>query len=100
MVFGSAPGGGLPGDGRLTVRPQRVTLTLPSLPPSLTLTLTPRQVIILEEDLEVAPDSFDYFAAAAPLLDDPAERLLAVSAWNDNGQEAHVKDATAVYRSR
>ena len=58
-----------------------------------------QRVIILEEDLEVAPDFFPYFAATAPFLDDPAERLLAVSAWNDNGQGDHVADAEALYRS-
>jgi len=58
-----------------------------------------RRVIILEEDLEIAPDFFDYFAATAPLLDDPNENLLAVSAWNDNGQTGHVSDAQALYRS-
>jgi hypothetical protein len=59
----------------------------------------PARVIIMEEDLEVAPDFFDYFAATSPLLDDPSENLLAVSAWNDNGQEPHVKDSRAIFRS-
>ena len=54
---------------------------------------------MLEEDLEIAPDFFDYFGATAPLLDDPAENLLGVSAWNDNGQEGHIKDPTKLYRS-
>ena len=35
---------------------------------------------------QISPDFFDYFAATAPLLEDPDENLLAVSAWNDNGQ--------------
>ncbi|CAN0418559.1 unnamed protein product, partial [Ectocarpus sp. 13 AM-2016] len=48
------------------------------------------KVIILEEDLEIAPDFFEYFSAMAPLLDSD-ETLMAVSAWNDNGQAAHVK---------
>ena len=35
--------------------------------------------------MEIAPDFFDYFAAAGGLLyEDPT--LLCVSAWNDNGQ--------------
>ena len=43
------------------------------------------KVIILEDDMEIAPDFFDYFAAAGGLLyEDPT--LLCVSAWNDNGQ--------------
>ena len=44
-----------------------------------------KKVIILEDDMEIAPDFFDYFAAAGGLLyEDPT--LLCVSAWNDNGQ--------------
>eukprot|EP00639_Heterosigma_akashiwo_P032827 CAMPEP_0194744222 /NCGR_PEP_ID=MMETSP0296-20130528/100739_1 /TAXON_ID=39354 /ORGANISM="Heterosigma akashiwo, Strain CCMP2393" /LENGTH=381 /DNA_ID=CAMNT_0039656335 /DNA_START=1392 /DNA_END=2538 /DNA_ORIENTATION=+ len=62
--------------------------------------LTPRaaRVIVLEEDLEVAPDFFELFGALAPLLDtDPT--LLAASAWNDNGQRAHVAEPAALLRS-
>ena len=55
-------------------------------------------VIILEDDIEVAPDFFSYFRAAAPLLDaDPT--LLCVSAWSDNGQAKYAADASALYRS-
>ena len=44
----------------------------------------PERVIILEEDIKVAPDFFSYMAATAKLLDaDPT--LYAVSAFNDNG---------------
>jgi alpha-1,3-mannosyl-glycoprotein beta-1,2-N-acetylglucosaminyltransferase len=44
----------------------------------------PQRVIILEEDIKVAPDFFSYMAATAKLLDeDPT--LYAVSAFNDNG---------------
>jgi alpha-1,3-mannosyl-glycoprotein beta-1,2-N-acetylglucosaminyltransferase len=57
------------------------------------------RVVVLEEDLEVSPDAFEYFAATVPLLDDPSENLLCVSAWNDNGQASHVSDPAAVYRS-
>jgi alpha-1,3-mannosyl-glycoprotein beta-1,2-N-acetylglucosaminyltransferase len=58
----------------------------------------PQRVVILEEDLHVAPDFFDYFSATATWLDtDPS--LLAVSAFNDNGLAHHVKDATRVLRS-
>ncbi|CAG9865279.1 unnamed protein product [Phyllotreta striolata] len=43
-------------------------------------------VIIVEDDLEVAPDFFEYFLGAYPvLLAD--ETLWCVSAWNDNGKE-------------
>ena len=58
----------------------------------------PQRVVILEEDLHVAPDFFEYLSATAPWLDtDPS--LLAVSAFNDNGLAHHVKDATRVLRS-
>ena len=45
-----------------------------------------------EEDLEIAPDFFDMFGATAPLLDDPAENLLAISAFNDNGLKQLVDE--------
>lgn len=55
-------------------------------------------VIILEEDLQIAPDFFEYFAATKPLLDQE-DTLLTISAWNDNGFESQVKDETMLYRS-
>ena len=56
------------------------------------------RVIILEDDLEVAPDFFQYFNAVAPLLDaDPT--LLGATAWNDIGQPAFVHDPHTLYRS-
>ncbi|KAJ7991809.1 hypothetical protein DPEC_G00287720 [Dallia pectoralis] len=46
-------------------------------------------VVIVEDDLEVAPDFFEYFRALHPLLtSDPT--LWCVSAWNDNGREGLV----------
>ena len=55
-------------------------------------------VIVLEDDLELAPDFFDYFRACAPLLDrDPTIRI--VSAWNDNGRPALVADPTRLDRT-
>ena len=56
------------------------------------------RVIILEDDLEVAVDFFDYFTAMQPLLD-ADDSLLAVSAWSDIGQQQFVSDPTAVHRS-
>lgn len=57
-----------------------------------------RRVIILEEDLVIAPDFFELFAATKDLLDeDPS--LLAVSAWNDNGRGSCVHRPDALYRS-
>lgn len=56
------------------------------------------RLVILEEDLHIAVDFFHYFAALAPILDgDPT--LLAVSAFNDNGLQGRVADATRVLRS-
>ncbi|XP_075241037.1 alpha-1,3-mannosyl-glycoprotein 2-beta-N-acetylglucosaminyltransferase-like isoform X2 [Convolutriloba macropyga] len=46
-------------------------------------------VIIVEDDLEVSPDFFEYFLATYPLLkDDPT--LFCVSAWNDNGKSNFI----------
>ena len=43
------------------------------------------QVIIVEDDLEISPDFYEYFTATLPLLrSDPT--LWCVSAWNDNGK--------------
>lgn len=40
--------------------------------------------IIVEDDLDVAPDFFDYFSSLAPLLTED-KSLFCISAWNDNG---------------
>ncbi|CAL8089293.1 unnamed protein product [Calicophoron daubneyi] len=49
------------------------------------MTLNHSAVIVVEDDLDVAPDFLDYFAATYPLLlSDPS--LFCVSAWNDNGR--------------
>ncbi|KAM0825509.1 hypothetical protein ACQ4PT_069507 [Festuca glaucescens] len=56
------------------------------------------RVIILEDDMEIAPDFFDYFEAAAKLLDND-KTIMAVSSWNDNGQKQFVHDPKALYRS-
>jgi alpha-1,3-mannosyl-glycoprotein beta-1,2-N-acetylglucosaminyltransferase len=57
----------------------------------------PQRVVILEEDLHIAPDFFGYFERTAELLDDTSQNLLAVSAFNDNG--AHVLDPRRIVRS-
>ncbi|KAJ1379375.1 Nucleotide-diphospho-sugar transferase [Sesbania bispinosa] len=49
------------------------------------------RVIILEDDMEIAPDFFDYFEATATLLDKD-KSIMAVSSWNDNGQKQFVHD--------
>ncbi|KAF1426222.1 Alpha-1,3-mannosyl-glycoprotein 2-beta-N-acetylglucosaminyltransferase, partial [Spheniscus humboldti] len=59
-----------------------------------------RAAIVVEDDLEVAPDFFEYFQAAFPLL--LADRSLwCVSAWNDNGKEqmVDVGQAELLYRT-
>jgi alpha-1,3-mannosyl-glycoprotein beta-1,2-N-acetylglucosaminyltransferase len=46
-------------------------------------------VVIVEDDLDIAPDFFEYFKALYPVLkSDPT--LYCVSAWNDNGKEGLV----------
>lgn len=45
---------------------------------------TPKRVVILEEDLHIAPDFFGYMAATSKVLDKDSS-LFAVSAFNDNG---------------
>lgn len=46
-------------------------------------------VIIVEDDLDISPDFYEYFSALHPILkSDPT--LWCVSAWNDNGKEALV----------
>ena len=50
-----------------------------------------QQVIIVEDDLEVSPDFFEYFEATLPLLRrDPT--LWCVSAWNDNGKKGLIDE--------
>ncbi|XP_011040805.1 PREDICTED: alpha-1,3-mannosyl-glycoprotein 2-beta-N-acetylglucosaminyltransferase isoform X1 [Populus euphratica] len=56
------------------------------------------RVIILEDDMEIAPDFFDYFEAAAALLEKD-KSIMAVSSWNDNGQKQFVHDPYELYRS-
>ncbi|CAJ0937900.1 unnamed protein product [Ranitomeya imitator] len=46
-----------------------------------------KSVIVVEDDLEVAPDFYEYFLSTHYLLlKDPT--LWCISAWNDNGKEA------------
>ncbi|EDQ86324.1 uncharacterized protein MONBRDRAFT_28515 [Monosiga brevicollis MX1] len=67
-------------------------------------------VIIVEDDLEIAPDFFEYMTLGNTLLQrDPT--LWCISdhvpsaltqtplAWNDNGKENYVKDPAALFRS-
>lgn len=56
------------------------------------------RLIFLEEDLEVAPDFFTYFAATASLMDQD-KSILCISAWNDHGQAGRALNNTALYRT-
>ena len=48
-------------------------------------------VVLVEDDMLVAPDFFTYFQAMAPVLHkDPS--LMCVSAWNDNGMEGLISE--------
>ena len=59
---------------------------------------TYRAVILMEDDMEIAPDFYDYFETALPILErDPT--LLCASAWNDNGRRGLVGNATQLYRT-
>ncbi|XP_037309968.2 alpha-1,3-mannosyl-glycoprotein 2-beta-N-acetylglucosaminyltransferase a [Pungitius pungitius] len=63
-------------------------------------TLSHSSVVIVEDDLEVAPDFFEYFQALLPALrSDPS--LWCVSAWNDNGRDGYVDPGRAdlLYRT-
>ncbi|XP_057375549.1 protein O-linked-mannose beta-1,2-N-acetylglucosaminyltransferase 1-like [Daphnia carinata] len=56
-----------------------------------------RHAILVEEDLDVAPDFFHYFSQLVHLLDeDPT--LYCVSAWNDHGYQHSSVNATLLYR--
>ncbi|XP_034400877.1 alpha-1,3-mannosyl-glycoprotein 2-beta-N-acetylglucosaminyltransferase b [Cyclopterus lumpus] len=63
-------------------------------------TFSQSTVVIVEDDLEVAPDFFEYFRALYPILRaDPS--LWCASAWNDNGRDALVDPSKAglLYRT-
>ncbi|KVH96565.1 hypothetical protein Ccrd_001346 [Cynara cardunculus var. scolymus] len=57
-----------------------------------------KRVIILEDDMEIAPDFFYFFEAGADLLDKD-KSIMAISSWNDNGQKQFVHDPYTLYRS-
>lgn len=57
-----------------------------------------QRVIVLEDDIAIAPDFFAYFGRTAGLLDaDP--KLYAVSAFSDNGRPPHAVDKKRLLRS-
>lgn len=58
------------------------------------------QAIVVEDDLEVAPDFFQYFEATLPVLRRDRS-LYCVSAWNDNGKAGIIDETRPelLYRS-
>ncbi|GAB5363787.1 hypothetical protein AAMO2058_000913300 [Amorphochlora amoebiformis] len=65
---------------------------------SLSLDSSFEHLIVMEDDLEVAPDFFEFFTMASQLLDaDPT--LYCASAWNDNGMAPLVRDNRALRRT-
>jgi alpha-1,3-mannosyl-glycoprotein beta-1,2-N-acetylglucosaminyltransferase len=55
-------------------------------------------VVIVEDDLDIAPDFYEYFLAGEKLLnEDPS--LWCITAWNDNGKASQVSDPTRLYRT-
>jgi len=56
------------------------------------------RVLVLEDDLEISVDFFEYFAALAPVYDTDVSTF-SVSGWNDNGMNKVVKDNTNLLRT-
>lgn len=48
-------------------------------------------VLIVEDDLDIAPDFFEYFLALYPILRADSS-LYCISAWNDNGKQGLVEE--------
>ena len=53
--------------------------------------------IVIEDDLQVSPDFFQYFSQTIELLDIDSS-LYCISAWNDQGYEHSSEDETLLYR--
>lgn len=49
------------------------------------------QVVVVEDDLEISPDFFEYFSATLPILRKD-KSLWCVSAWNDNGKTGLINE--------
>lgn len=56
-----------------------------------------KYAIILEEDLDVSPDFFQYFSQTMPLLEQDST-LFCISAWNDQAYEHTSSDTSMLYR--
>lgn len=56
-------------------------------------------IIVVEDDLDISPDFFEYFLALLPVLKADST-LWCVSAWNDNGKEWLIaNDPELLYRT-
>jgi hypothetical protein len=55
--------------------------------------------IIMETDLTISPDFFEYMFDAAPLLAVPSSNLMCVSGWNDNGMQWFTLNETRAFRT-
>ena len=54
--------------------------------------------VLVQDDMELAPDFFSYFESTSRLLtSDPS--LYCISSWNDHGQKHFVRDEARLYRS-
>ena len=56
------------------------------------------EAIVIEDDLEISPDFFDYFSTFLPLLRKD-KTLYCISAWNDNAKPNLVSDDGMFYRT-
>ncbi|CAE8620257.1 unnamed protein product, partial [Polarella glacialis] len=57
-----------------------------------------RSLLVVEEDMEAAPDMLWFFAQLEPLLHKD-ENLWCISAWNENGVATYAADLTALVRT-
>lgn len=56
------------------------------------------RVVVVEDDMEIAVDFYEYFDALTPILEaDPT--LFCVSAWNDNGIESLALNSSQLHRT-
>lgn len=58
---------------------------------------TAKYAIIIEEDLDVSPDFFNYFSQTVRILEED-DSVYCISAWNDQGYEHTSMDEGLLYR--
>ncbi|KAK3092046.1 hypothetical protein FSP39_024700 [Pinctada imbricata] len=56
-----------------------------------------KYALVVEEDLQVSPDFFNYFSQTVHLMEEDSS-LYCISAWNDQGYEHSCKDPQLLYR--